>query len=97
MQRRNPLRQQAQNELFLQAYRMSAEAGQVFPLSALFELLHVDGKERILPLLKQYDEVQKQLDSMKAENEQVQNQNGEMERDLNVLQTLLDEVGEETE
>ncbi len=53
VQRRNPLRQQAQNELFLEAYRMSAETGQYFPLSALFELLHVDGKERILPLLRQ--------------------------------------------
>ena len=94
VQRRNPLRQQAQNELFLQAYRMSAEAGQVFPLSALFELLHVDGKERILPLLRQYDEAQKQLDQLKEENDQVQVQNGEIEQELMVLQDLLDEVGE---
>ncbi len=57
VQRRNPLRQQAQNELFLQAYRMSAETGQYFPLSALFELLHVDGKERILPLLRQNEQL----------------------------------------
>ncbi|MBR5547850.1 MAG: hypothetical protein IKU70_12860 [Clostridia bacterium] len=53
VQRRNPLRQQAQNELVLQAYQMSAEAGQYFPLSTLFELLQVEGKERILPVLRE--------------------------------------------
>ena len=52
VQRRNPLRQQAQNELVLQAYQMSAQAGQHFPLSTLFELLQVEGKERILPVLR---------------------------------------------
>ena len=97
VQRRNPLRQQAQNELFLQAYRMSAEAGQVFPLSALFELLHVDGKERILPLLKQYDEAQKRLDQLTEENDQVQARNSEIEQEMAGLQKLLDEIGEEEE
>ena len=53
VQRRNPLRQQAQNDLFLQAYRLSAQAGQYFPLSALFDILHVDGKDRILPVLRE--------------------------------------------
>ena len=53
VQRRNPLRQQAQNELVLQAYQMSAQAGQYFPLSTLFELLQVEGKERILPVLRE--------------------------------------------
>lgn len=61
VQRRNPLRQQAQNELVLQAYEMSAQAGQYFPLSTLFELLQVEGKERILPVLRQNE-------SLPAEN-----------------------------
>jgi len=69
VQRRNPLRQQAQNDLFLQAYRLSAEAGQYFPLSALFEILHVDGKERILPLLKESELLPVQLEEHAAENE----------------------------
>lgn len=55
VQRRNPLRQQAQNELFMQAYQMAAQAGQAFPLSVLFELLSVDGKERILPVLREIE------------------------------------------
>jgi len=68
VQRRNPLRQQAQNDLFLQAYRLSAQAGQYFPLSALFELLHVDGKERIIPLLKEYENLPVLLEKQQEEN-----------------------------
>ena len=67
VQRRNPLRQQAQNELFLQAYSMSVRAGQFFPLSVLFELLQVDGKERILPVLRQLEQMPGQLAQMDAE------------------------------
>ena len=74
VQRRNPLRQQAQNELFMQAYSMSAQAGQYFPLSALFEILHVDGKERILPVLKQNEAMQQQMQQLAAQNEQLQAQ-----------------------
>ena len=69
VQRRNPLRQQAQNDLFLQAYRLSAEAGQYFPLSALFEILHVDGKESILPLLRENELLPVQLEERTVENE----------------------------
>ena len=69
VQRRNPLRQQAQNDLFLQAYRLSAEAGQYFPLSALFEILHVDGKDRILPLLKENENLPAELEKRTEENE----------------------------
>lgn len=69
VQRRNPLRQQAQNDLFLQAYQLSAEAGQYFPLSVLFDILHVDGKERILPVLRENEQLPAQLEQRTAENE----------------------------
>ena len=68
VQRRNPLRQQAQNDLFLQAYRLSAQGGQYFPLSALFELLHVDGKERILPLLRENEQLPLALEEKTGES-----------------------------
>jgi hypothetical protein len=70
VQRRNPLRQQAQNDLFLQAYRLSAQAGQYFPLSMLFELLHVDGKDRILPVLRQNEAQQMLMQQLQATVEQ---------------------------
>lgn len=78
VQRRNPLRVQAQNELFIQAYTMAAQAGQQFPLSLLFDLLVVDGKERILPVLQQVDQqtqqmqqAMQQIESLQGENEQL--------------------------
>lgn len=91
VQRRNPLRQQAQNELFMQAYSMSAQAGQIFPLSALFELLQVDGKDRILPVLRQYDAIAQQMQQMAQQNEMLVQQNAELQQSVAGLQQLNDE------
>jgi hypothetical protein len=79
VQRRNPLRQQAQNELIMQAYSMSAQAGNPFPLSTLFRLLHVDGKERILPELMQFETLQQQMQELASMNEQLTARNQELE------------------
>ena len=88
VQRRNPLRQQAQNELFMQAYSMSAQAGQIFPLSALFEILHVDGKERILPLLKTYENYTQQMQQLAQQNEQLMAQNQQQDQEIMNLEKI---------
>lgn len=80
VQRRNPLRIQAQNELFIQAYTMAAQAGQQFPLSLLFDLLVVDGKERILPVIQQVDQQNAQMQQLVAENEQLKGDNEELQQ-----------------
>lgn len=72
--RRNPLRVQAQNELFIQAYTMAAQAGQQFPLSMLFELLQVDGKDRIMPVLQSLDQTQALMQQLTQENEMLKGQ-----------------------
>ena len=92
VQRRNPLRQQAQNELFMQAYSMSAQAGQFFPLSVLFELLHVDGKERILPVLKQNENYMQQMQQMQAQLEQQAMQMQQMQQGMANLQEINDQL-----
>ena len=92
VQRRNPLRQQAQNELFMQAYSMSAQAGQYFPLSVLFELLHVDGKERILPVLKQNEQTQMQMQQMQAQLEQQAAQMQQMAQGMATLQEVNEKL-----
>jgi hypothetical protein len=71
VQRRNPLRVQAQNELFIQAYSMAAQAQQIFPLSLLFEMLNVDGKDRIMPVLYQVDQTTQVMQQLAQENEQL--------------------------
>ncbi len=71
VQRRNPLRVQAQNELYLQAYSMAAQAQTHFPLTALFELLNVDGKDKIMPILRENDKVQQMMAQLQQQNEQL--------------------------
>ena len=92
VQRRNPLRQQAQNELFMQAYSMSAQAGQVFPLTVLFELLQVDGKDRILPVLRMTDQLTQQMQQMAAQIEQQTMQIQQLSEQAAGLQAVNDEL-----
>ncbi len=95
VQRRNPLRQQAQNELFMQAYSMSAQAGQIFPLSVLFELLQVDGKDKILPILRQSDALTQQMQQLAQQNQMLTQQNAELQQSVTGLQQLNDQYAEQ--
>ena len=92
VQRRNPLRQQAQNELFMQAYSMAAQAGAPFPLSVLFRLLHVDGKERILPEIQAFETYQQQMADMAAQVEQLTAANQEMQAGMANQQEIIDQM-----
>lgn len=92
IQRRNPLRQQAQNELFMQAYSMAAQAGAPFPLSVLFKLLHVDGKERILPEIVAVETLQQQMQELAMQNQQLNQQNAELQQGIQNLQNVNDEL-----
>lgn len=76
--RRNPLRVQAQNELYIQAYTMAAQAGQMFPLKALFELLVVDGKDRIMPVLDEVDQTTKLIQQLQQQVQMLQESNDNM-------------------
>ncbi len=62
--RRNPMRVQAQNELFIQAYSMAAQAQQPFPLTVLFEMLNVDGKDAIMGVLREAEARNDQMAQM---------------------------------
>ena len=92
VQRRNPLRQQAQNELFMQAYSMAAQAGAPFPLSVLFRLLHVDGKERILPEIQQFENFAQQMQQMAQQVEQLNMQVQQDQQAIANLQEINDEL-----
>jgi hypothetical protein len=66
---------QAQNEMFIQAYTMAAQAGQDFPLTLLFELLNVDGKDKIMPVLRQVDQRTQQIQALMAQAQQMTAEN----------------------
>ena len=90
VQRRNPMRVQAQNELYLQAFSMAAQGGQNFPLTALFELLQVDGKDRILPVLRQVEQDQKVMQEAAAQLEQMGQENEALKEMVGNLQQALE-------
>lgn len=89
IQRRNPMRVDAQNNLMIQAYTMAAQAGQNFPLSALFELLTIDGKDRILPKLQEMDQTMAMMQQLQQQNQQLTEQNANMQQSLNSYANML--------
>ncbi len=82
IQRRNPLRVQAQNELFMQAYSMAAQAQQVFPLTLLFEMLTVDGKDRLMPILQQVDQATQMMQQLAEQNEALTQENEALQQGI---------------
>lgn len=79
----------------MQAYSMSAQAGQVFPLSVLFELLQVDGKDKILPVLRQNDALTQQMQQLAQQNEMLTQQNTELQQSVAGLQQLNNQYAEQ--
>lgn len=68
---RNPMRIDQQNEMYMQAYTMAAQAQQAFPLSALFSLLNIEGKDRVLPIIRENEAYQQQMMQMQQQMEQM--------------------------
>lgn len=84
--KRNPVRVEAQNEMFMQAYTMAAQAQQYFPLSALFRLLNIDGKDRLLPIIEENEKHQQQMVSLQQQNQQLMEQLAQMQKEKESLQ-----------
>jgi TolA-binding protein len=79
---------------------MSAQAQQFFPLSALFEILNLDGKDRILPVIRanetyqqQMQQMQQQIEQMGQQMEQMQAENQNLKKTATQLTNDLASVG----
>lgn len=69
------------NELYMQAYSMSAQAQQPFPLSALFEMLEIDGKDKLLPVLQETDAMRQQMQMLAEQNQMLTEQNDKFSKE----------------
>lgn len=85
IERRNPNAISEQNQLFIDAYKMSAESGQMFPLSALFSILNIDGKDKILPIIRSVENYQQVMQQLQQENAQLQQVNQDQQNAINKL------------
>ena len=83
---RDPQRIANQNQMFMEAYTMSAQAQQFFPLSALFNILNLDGKDKILPVIQANEHYQEQMQALQQQVEQMSQQLQMMEEKNQNLQ-----------
>lgn len=85
--RRNPARVDAMNEMYMQAYTMAAQAQQYFPLSALFRLMNIDGKDRLLPIIEANENQMQTMQAMQAQMEQMAGQIEQLQVENSNLKT----------
>ena len=86
---RDPQRVANRNQMFMEAYTMSAQTQFPMRLSTLFKLLNLDGKDNILPAIeadeKYYEtlqQMQQQLQQLQEQIGSVQNENQSLRREL---------------
>jgi hypothetical protein len=89
---KNPVRIEAMNEMYMQAYTMAAQAQQFFPLSSLFEMLNIDGKDRLLPVIRQNEQWQQQMQQMQQQNVQMQQEIESLQQERDGLRTATTQM-----
>ena len=89
---RDPQRIANQNQMFMEAYTMSAQAQQFFPLSALFQILNLDGKDRILPVIQANETYQQQMQAMQQQVEQMGQQMQQLQDENNNLKQATQQM-----
>ena len=97
---KDPQRVASQNQMFMEAYTMSAQAQQFFPLSSLFNILNLDGKDKILPIIQanenyqqQMQQMQQQMQQMGQQMEQMQAENTNLRRATNEMSNTIASMG----
>ena len=97
---RDPQRIANQNQMFIEAYNMAAQAQQFFPVSALFRILNLDGKDKVLPVIEanehyqeQMQQLQQQVEQMQAQMQQMDAENQSLRRTTSELTNSLSSLG----
>ena len=76
---RDPQRVADQNQMFMECYTMAAQAQQNFPLSSLIQILNLDGKDKILPVIQANEHYQEMMMQMQQQIEQMGQQMQQMQ------------------
>lgn len=88
IEKRSPDQVAAQNEQFMQAYTMAAQAKQYFPLVSLFRMLNIPGKDRLLPILEENEKKQDIMTQLQQQNEQLMQQMEQMQKENQNLRSV---------
>ena len=84
---RDPNRIDSMNQMFMQAYTMAAQAKQYFPLSALFRIMNLEGKDRLLPVIEENEQNQQMLEQMQQQNQQLMEQMAQLQQENDSLRS----------
>ncbi len=88
VQQKDPQRIQAQNQMFVDMYTMAAQAQQYFPVSALIQLMNIDGKDKILPVIQEMEAKADQLKQLGQQNTQLIEQLTQMQKENDSLRQI---------
>ena len=89
---RDPQRIANQNQMFMEAYTMSAQAQQFFPLSSLFRILNLDGKDKILPIIEENEAFQQQMQQLQQQVEQMGQQIEQLQAEKENIQRTANQA-----
>ena len=89
---RDPQRIANQNQMFMEAYTMSAQAQQFFPLSSLINILNLDGKDKILPVIRENEHYQEQMQALQQQVEQMGQQMQQMQNENQNLRKAVSQT-----
>ena len=89
---KDPQRIANQNQMFMEAYTMAAQAQQFFPLSSLMQMLNLDGKDKILPVIQANEHYQEQMQQMQQQVEQMNQQMEQMTEENQNLRKATNEM-----
>jgi len=89
---KDPQRIANQNQMFMEAYTMAAQAQQFFPLSSLFQMLNLDGKDKILPVIQANENYQQQMQAMQQQMEQMAQQMEQTQKENENLRNTTNQM-----
>lgn len=97
VQRMNPATVASQNQLMIDVYKMSAEAGNMFPLSALMRVLNIDGKDKILPIVDAVEQQTQMMQQLAQENEQLKQVATQQQQAIEEMKGFVNEQAIQTQ
>jgi hypothetical protein len=85
VQQKDPARIQAQNQMFIDMYTMSAQAQQYFPVSVLIQLMNLDGKDKILPVILDMEQKGDKIRQLSEQNTQLIETIAQLQKETDAL------------
>ena len=85
VERMNPNFVSEQNQFFIDAYKMSVESQKPMPLSTLFRILNVDGKDKLIPIIDAAENYAETLNMVMQQNQQLTQTVEEQQKSIDAL------------